>query len=162
MERENLFMGQMAQYCWDISFFQIEIIDLMQSRSKFQQTFCKNWQADSKIHMEMRRTWISRTTLKNNNKVGELTLPDFESYYKIIVFKGLLQWLSGKESAYNAGDAVRAKHLIPWSKDPLEKEMATHSTVLASKISWTEEAGGLQSMELKKSQTQLSECCCCC
>jgi len=31
-------------------------------------------------------------------------------------------------------------------KDPLEKEMATHSSVLAWKIPWTEESGGLQSM----------------
>ena len=31
-------------------------------------------------------------------------------------------------------------------KDPLEKEMATHSSILAWKISWTEEPGGLQSM----------------
>ena len=29
---------------------------------------------------------------------------------------------------------------------PLEKEMATHSSILAWKISWTEEPGGLQSM----------------
>ena len=36
-----------------------------------------------------------------------------------------------------------------WSlgwEDPLEKEMATHSSILAWKISWTEESGGLQSM----------------
>ena len=31
-------------------------------------------------------------------------------------------------------------------KDPLEKEMATHSHILAGKIPWTEEAGGLQSL----------------
>ena len=31
-------------------------------------------------------------------------------------------------------------------EDPLEKEMTTHSGVLAWKISWTEEPGGLQSM----------------
>ena len=31
-------------------------------------------------------------------------------------------------------------------KDPLEKEMETHSSVLAWKIPWTEESGGLQSM----------------
>ena len=30
--------------------------------------------------------------------------------------------------------------------DPLEKEMATHSSILAWKIPWTEESGGLQSM----------------
>ena len=40
-----------------------------------------------------------------------------------------------------------------WSlgqEDPLEKEMATHSSVLAWKIPWTEEPGGLQSMGLQK------------
>ena len=31
-------------------------------------------------------------------------------------------------------------------EDPLEKEMATHSSILAWTISWTEESGGLQSM----------------
>ena len=31
-------------------------------------------------------------------------------------------------------------------EDPLEKEMATHSSILAWKIPWTEEAGGLQPM----------------
>ena len=31
-------------------------------------------------------------------------------------------------------------------EDPLEKEMATHSSILAWRIPWTEEQGGLQSM----------------
>ena len=31
-------------------------------------------------------------------------------------------------------------------EDPLEKEMATHSSILAWEILWTEEPGGLQSM----------------
>ena len=31
-------------------------------------------------------------------------------------------------------------------EDPLEKEMATHSSILALEILWTEETGGLQSM----------------
>ena len=31
-------------------------------------------------------------------------------------------------------------------EDALEKEMATHSSILAWRIPWTEEAGGLQSM----------------
>ena len=35
-------------------------------------------------------------------------------------------------------------------EDPLEKEMATHSTVLAWEISWTEEPGGLQSVGLQR------------
>ena len=35
-------------------------------------------------------------------------------------------------------------------EDPLEKEMATHSSILAWKISWTEEPCGLQSMGLQR------------
>ena len=36
-------------------------------------------------------------------------------------------------------------------EDPLEKEMAIHSSTLAWKISWTEEPGGLQSMGSQES-----------
>ena len=35
-------------------------------------------------------------------------------------------------------------------KDPLEKEMATHSSILAWRILWTEEPGRLQSMGVQK------------
>ena len=38
-------------------------------------------------------------------------------------------------------------------EDPLEKEMAPHSSILAWKNPWTEEPGGLQSMGSQKSQT---------
>ena len=41
-------------------------------------------------------------------------------------------------------------------KDPLEKEMATHPSILAWRIPWTEEPGGLQSMG-SQSQTQLGD-----
>ena len=41
---------------------------------------------------------------------------------------------------------------LEW-EDPLEKEMATHSSTLAWRIPWTEEPGGLQSMGSQKSQT---------
>ena len=34
-------------------------------------------------------------------------------------------------------------------EDPLEEEMATHSSILAWRIPWTEEPGGLQSMGLQ-------------
>ena len=48
----------------------------------------------------------------------------------------------GKASAYNAGDPGS----IPAWEDPLEKEMATHSSTLAWKIPWMEEHGRIQSM----------------
>ena len=37
-------------------------------------------------------------------------------------------------------------------EDPLEKELATHSSILVWKITWTEEPGGLKSMGSQKSQ----------
>ena len=42
-------------------------------------------------------------------------------------------------------------------EDPLEKEMATHSSILAWEIPWTEEPGGLQSKESQKSRSRLSD-----
>ena len=38
---------------------------------------------------------------------------------------------------------------LDW-EDPLEKEMATHSSILAWRISWTEGPGGLQSTGLQR------------
>jgi len=38
---------------------------------------------------------------------------------------------------------------LSW-KDPLEEGMATHSSILSWRISWTEEPGGLQSMGLTR------------
>ena len=37
-------------------------------------------------------------------------------------------------------------------EDPLEKEMATHSSLLAWRIPWTEEPGGLQSRRSQRTQ----------
>ena len=37
-------------------------------------------------------------------------------------------------------------------EDPLEKRMATHSSILAWRIPWTVEPGGLQSMGLKRAE----------
>ena len=43
--------------------------------------------------------------------------------------------------------------LIPGSGNPLEREMATYSSILAWQIPWTEEPGGLQSMGSQESDT---------
>ena len=53
---------------------------------------------------------------------------------------------SVKKSACYAGNLGS----IPWLGRSLEKEMATHSSILAWKIPWTEELGGLQSMRLQR------------
>ena len=44
----------------------------------------------------------------------------------------------------------------PGQEDPLDKEMATHSNILAWKIPWTEKPGGIQSMGSQKNHTWLS------
>ena len=57
-----------------------------------------------------------------------------------ILKKGFPGGSDGKESACNAGDWDS----ILSQEDPLEKEMATHSSILAWRIPWTEEPGRLQ------------------
>ena len=51
-----------------------------------------------------------------------------------------------KESAYSAGDVGS----ILGREDPMEKEIATHSSILAWRTAWTEEPGGLQSIGSQK------------
>ena len=47
--------------------------------------------------------------------------------------------------------AVQETQVLSLSReDPLEKEMATHSSILAWKIPWTEEPGRLQSVGLQR------------
>ena len=48
--------------------------------------------------------------------------------------------------AQDIGNAVQSLR----QEDPLEEETATHSSILAWEISWTEEPGGLQSMGSQK------------
>ena len=74
-------------------------------------------------------------------------------------------YLLNPPPAPRPGVAQRVKHLpvmqetqvrsLGW-EDPLEKEMATHSSILAWRIPWTEEPGGLQSTG-SQSRTRLSD-----
>ena len=56
--------------------------------------------------------------------------------------RGLPGGSDGKESACSAGDPVQSLG----QEDPLEKEKATHFSILAWRIPWTEKPGQLQSM----------------
>ena len=58
---------------------------------------------------------------------------------------GLPQWLSGKEPSCKAGAAGDVVQSLGWD-NPLEKGMATHFSIPAWRILWTEEPGGLQSI----------------
>ena len=58
---------------------------------------------------------------------------------------GLPWWLSGKVSTCNAGVAGDMGATLG-QEDPLEEGMVTHSSILAWRITWTEEPGWLQSV----------------
>ena len=65
---------------------------------------------------------------------------------------GLPRWLSGTESACNAGDCIQ----FLGGEDPLEEGMATHSSILAWEIPWAEGPVRLHSKGSCKSRTQVS------
>ena len=92
------------------------------------------------FHYCGKETSSMRSTLLNNCEVYGLVLWDFSGGSVV------------NNPPANAGDAGS----ISCQEDPLKKEMATHSNILARGISWTEEPGRLQSMELQKSWTRLS------
>ena len=86
--------------------------------------------------------------------------PSCNMYHSPISFLGLNNipvglpwWLSGKKNL----PAMQETRIwfLSW-EDPLGKEIATHSSILAWEIPWTEESGGLQSKGLQKSRTWLS------
>ena len=55
---------------------------------------------------------------------------------------GFPWWLGAKKPPANAGD-TRDSGSVPGQEGPLEKEMATHSSILAWGSPWTKELGGL-------------------
>jgi len=59
---------------------------------------------------------------------------------------GLSPWLSSKESTCSIEDVVQSLG----QEDPLEECMATHYSILAWRIPWTEEPGGLWSTGLPR------------
>ena len=70
----------------------------------------------------------------------------FESFCMYICIPG---GSDGSESACNEETWVQS---LGW-EDPLEKGMATHSSILAWRIPWTEESSGLQSMGSQRANT---------
>ena len=84
------------------------------------------------------------------NRVGlERTKGPLSVPFRVEIWWASLVAQMVKNLPANAGDPVWS---LGW-EDPLEKEMATHSSILAWKIPWTEEPGGLQSMGSWESDT---------
>ena len=59
-----------------------------------------------------------------------------------MLIKGYLGGSDGKASTWNAGDPAS---ILGW-EDSLEEGLATHPRILAWRIPWTEEPGGLQAI----------------
>ena len=59
------------------------------------------------------------------------------------------------QSIQNSATYIQGNFLWLTSIVPMEKEMATHSSILAWEIPWTEKPCGLQFMESQKGWTQL-------
>ena len=68
------------------------------------------------------------------------------NWTELIPKLGLPRWLSGKDLPAVQETWIQS---LNW-EDPLEKEMATHSSILAWEIPWTEEPGRVQSMGLQR------------
>ena len=78
---------------------------------------------------------------------------------RICLSRGFPGGTEVKNSSANAGDAI-GMDSIPGAKDPLEEDMATHSSILTWEISWPEESGGYGLRDYKESDTteQLHVC----
>ena len=73
-------------------------------------------------------------------------MQNYRDNKKISICQSFPRWLGGKESSCQGRDSGD----VGW-EDPLEEEeMATHTSILAWKIPWTEEPGMLQSMRSKR------------
>ena len=68
-----------------------------------------------------------------------------QEYWSGLPFPSPPDGVSGKDSTCPCR-RHKGHGLLDPGEDPLEKEMATYSNILAWKIPWTEEPGGLQSM----------------
>ena len=77
---------------------------------------------------------------------------------RCIHFKEFIRWLSGEEPTTQCRryKRLRFSGSIPGGKDPLEEEIAIHSSILAWKTSWTEEPVQATVHGITKSHTRLN------
>ena len=80
---------------------------------------------------------------------GGVVMPALENHWRLLIYS-FPGGASGKEPTCQC-----KKHNEMWvqslgQRDPLEEDMATQSSILAWRIPWTEEPGGVQSMGLQR------------
>ena len=111
--------------------------------------YCQNWFVKALYNwLKQIRAYINSQKYNRNQPKWISGSPDLGKYSVLSLFR-LPLWLRGRKnemkSAYNAG-ATGDVGLIPGWGISLEEDMATHSGILAWRISWIEEPGGLQSI----------------
>ena len=90
-----------------------------------------------RIHLQCRRPWFDFWGGKIPRRRERLPTPVFLGFLMAQMVKNL--------------PAVRETWVPPLGQeDPLEEGMAAHSSILAWRVPWTEEPGGLQSMGLQR------------
>ena len=97
------------------------------------------------------RHWVGETLLSAASTIQRRTLTvvaraAFTVYHEL----GLPRGHSGEESHRPTPEMQETRATFLARKDPLEEEIATHSSILACKIPWTEQRGRLQSMGLQR------------
>ena len=103
------------------------------------------WHIILYLHIIFQHHWIVKTSVFQHH-----------IYVTCICLEGLARWLSGRESIWQC----RRGGFNPWAEkiNHLEKEMATHSSIVAWEIPWTEETGGLHRVQgSQKCQIQLND-----
>ena len=99
----------------------------------------------------LKQTDSCHSSFQNPPMVPQVTQSNRQSLYLFghsYFYDWTPRWFSGKESACQFRRLRR--HWSLGQEGPLEKEMATHSSVLARKIPWTEEPGRLLSVGLQR------------
>ena len=92
--------------------------------------------------------------MKISNLSGTFKMISFSQKFQGCIYYKSKQWSSLVAQLVKNLPAVQETRLRPLGReDPLEKEMATHSSTVARKIPWTEEPGGLQSVGSQESDT---------
>ena len=74
----------------------------------------------------------------------------------LVTFKYTAQGSPGGSTVKSPPAKARDSGSVPGQEDSLEKEMATHSSILAWEIPWTEESRGLQSKQSQRVRNSLA------